>query len=170
MSFDGVEDAIKAYMRDPAWAPHKVIVDGANKQGVESMRQRSNIPFEYADKRDKATFIELMNADFVQAKIQILESDGNRDLCRELTKLLWVVDGDKIKLPKTENPNIANHRCDALLYAWRCGYHYSHEPATKKVVRYSPEWYQQQSEDIWEKEREHLRDLQERGGDPEGSW
>lgn len=165
MSFDGVEDTIKAYLRDPVLAPHKVVIDGANKQGVESMRLRSNIPFEYADKRDKATFIELCNADFVQAKIQILENEGNAVLCKELTRLLWDVDGDKIKLPKTENPNIANHRADALLYAWRMGYHYQAQPAEKKVVKYSAEWYRQQADDIWEREKEKLQaDLEDKAG------
>ncbi len=62
MTFDQVADRIQEFMRDPIMAPHKVFIDGANKQGVESMRARSNIPFEYADKQDKATFIELCKA------------------------------------------------------------------------------------------------------------
>ncbi len=64
-----VASKIREYMADKTNAPHRVIVDGANKQGVESMRGRTSIPFEYADKQDKATFIELCNADLVQGKV-----------------------------------------------------------------------------------------------------
>ncbi len=68
MTFDDVaEKKIQEFMRNTSIAPNRVkIIDGANKQGVESMRHRSNIPFEYADKQDKATFIELCNNDLIQ--------------------------------------------------------------------------------------------------------
>ncbi len=154
--FDQVIEIIQQFMKDPELAPHKVFIDGANKQGVESMRARSNIPFEYADKQDKATFIELCNSDLVQEKIQILNNDINRPLWTEMAALVWVTDGDKIKFPKKEHPNLANHLCDAFLYSWRNGYHYHSAPAEKKVVVGSREWYLQQNENIWEKEREKL--------------
>ena len=155
-------------MRPPALEPHRVIIDGANKQGVESMRQRSNIPFEYADKTDKATFIELMNADYVQGRIKIVDSPENKPLIQEVMALVWVTDGDRIKIPKKEHPTLPNNRCDALLYAWRCGYHYHATPAEKKVTKYSKEWYAQQASEIWEREREHLMDQEARDPwDPE---
>jgi len=56
MEFDAVAAKVQEFMRDPEWAPHRVIIDGANKQGVESMRARSSIAFEYADKQDKVSF------------------------------------------------------------------------------------------------------------------
>lgn len=156
MTFDQVVVVIEEFMKDPVMAPHKVFIDGANKQGVESMRARSAIPFEYADKLDKATFIELCNADLVQAKILIHDKPYNRPLWEEMTSLVWVTDGEKIKFPKKEHPNLSNHLCDAFLYAWRCGYHFHAAPAVKKIVMGSKEWYEQQAKDIWEREREKL--------------
>lgn len=154
--FDQVVEIIQQFMKDPDYAPHKVFIDGANKQGVESMRQRSSIPFEYADKQDKATFIELCNSDLIQGKILVLDRDFNRPLWEEMASLVWVTEGEKIKLPKKEHPNLPNHLCDAFLYSWRNGYHYAAGPAEKKITYGSREWYEKQSEDIWERERENL--------------
>jgi hypothetical protein len=290
MTFDDVVVKIEEFMKDPIMSPHKVVIDGANKQGVESMRQRSSIPFEYADKQDKATFIELCNSDLIQGKIKILDKLENRDLWLEMSSLVWKTDGDKIKYPKQEHPALPNHlcfiagtmiqtptgqvpietlrcgdlvetrkgprriqntmnskarvislhmsdgtsitctpdhpfwsdgtwiealyltstdillswaelqsqrelcsgastacvaqdsskriesvynitveeeheyfangllvsNCDAFLYSWRCGWHYAATPADKKITIGSREWYLQQSEEIWEKERDNL--------------
>ncbi len=156
MTFDQVADKILWFMRDTEWAPHKVVIDGANKQGVESMRQRSSIPFEYADKQDKATFIELCNADLVQAKIQILDIPENRPLWDEMCSLVWTTDGDKIRLPKKEHPALSNHLCDGFLYSWRMGFHFHSAPAEVKIPVGSKAWYEKQAEGIWDRERERL--------------
>lgn len=155
MTFDDVASKIQEFMKGEL-APHRVIIDGANKQGVESMRHRSNIPFEFADKQDKATFIELCNSDLIQGHIKILDRAENRPLWEEMSALVWMTDGDKLKYPKKEHPALPNHLCDAFLYSWRCGWHYASTPPEKKIVVGSREWYLQQSEDIWEKERERL--------------
>lgn len=167
MEFDQVAAKIQEYMRDPAMAPSKVVIDGANKQGVESMRARSAIPFEYADKQDKVTFIELCNADLVQGKIMVLDTPGNRPLWDEMLALVWVTDGGKICYPKKEHPNLSNHLCDAFLYAWRMGYHFHSEPAEVKIPMYSKAWYDKQAENIWEREREKLQQEQQGEG---GLW
>lgn len=156
LTFDQFSDHIVTDYMAKDWAPHRVIVDGANKQGVESMRQRSKIPFEYADKQDKVTFIELCNSDLVQGKVKILDTSENRPLWQEMAALVWVTDGDKIKLPKKEHPALPNHRTDAFLYAWRNGYHYHSLPKEVKHPIGSKAWYEQQAQDIWEKERERL--------------
>lgn len=156
LTFDQVVEVIQKFMKDPVYAPHKVFIDGANKQGVESMRQRSNIPFEFADKQDKATFIELCNGDLVQGKIKILDTDFNRPLWEEMASLVWMTDGEKIRLPKKEHPNLPNHLCDAFLYAWRNGYHYHSAPSVPVVIRGSKAWYEQQASGIWERERDRL--------------
>lgn len=170
MTFDQVADRIQLFMRDPFMAPHKVFIDGANKQGVESMRARSTIPFEYADKKDKATFIELCNADLVQARILVVDTPENRPLWDEMSSLVWVTDGDKIKFPKKEHPNLSNHLCDAFLYAWRNGYHYHSAPAEVKIPIGSKAWYEKQAEDIWERERENLVNQDQKGLWPSEDW
>ena len=172
LTFDQVTEVILGFMRDPELAPHKIIIDGANKQGVESMRQRSSIPFEYADKLDKATFIELCNADLVQAKIKIVESPDNRRLCDEMSSLVWQTEGDKIKIPRKEHPALPNHLCDAFLYAWRMGYHYdASTQAEVKLVHGSKEWYAAQAVNIWERERERLVQASQNSDWPDmGDW
>lgn len=170
MTFDQVVDRINVFMRDTTMAPHKVFIDGANKQGVESMRQRSAIPFEYADKQDKATFIELLNADLVQAKVMIHDTAENRPLWEEMTSLVWVTDGDKIKIPKKEHPNLSNHLCDAMLYAWRNGFHYHSTAPEIKIPIGSKAWYEKQAEDIWKREREAIEAAQNKGLWPSEEW
>lgn len=162
MTFDDVVIKIQEFMKGD-YPPQRVVIDGANKQGVESMKQRSAIPFEYADKQDKATFIELCNSDLTQGVVKILNTEENRPLWDEMSSLVWQTDGDKIKYPKKEHPALSNHLCDAFLYSWRCGWHYASTPLAKKLVTGSKEWYLKQSEDMWERERERLEQ-------PTGEW
>ena len=154
MTFDQVVEKIQEFQQDIYFPPSKIIIDGANKQGIESMRNRSAIPFTYADKQGKVDFIEMLNADLVQAKIKI--HNDNTTLVNEMMSLVWQTDGDKIRLPKKEHPALPNHLCDAFLYAWRNGYHYASTTATVKHPVGSPAWYNEQAVNIWEKEREKI--------------
>jgi phage terminase large subunit len=167
LTFDQVALKIIEFQKDSDWAPHRIVIDGANKQGVESMRERYGIPFEYADKLDKATFIELCNADMVQGKIQFLETPENRPTWEEMLTLVWMTDGDKIRMPKKEHPALSNHRCDGFLYAWRLGYHYHSIEKVKAPPIGSREWYLKQNDQMWEREREALI-KQDQGGDDWG--
>lgn len=168
MTFDQVVAKINEFLQDPNMAPNRVIIDGANKQGVESMRTRSSIPFEYADKQGKVDFIEMLNGDLIQGKIMIQRDC--RVLIQEMMGLVWMTDGEKIKYPKKEHPSLSNHLCDAFLYAWRNGYHYHSSKVEDKVAKYSKEWYAKQAEDIWEREREQLEQKQNNDWGDEGGW
>lgn len=164
-----VVSKINEYISDKAREPSIIVIDGANKQGVESMRLRSSIPFVYADKQGKVDFIEMMNADLVQGRLKIPATSAQ--LINEMMSLVWKTDGDKIIIPKKEHPSLPNHRCDSLLYLWRMGYHYQSSAAEKKPVVGSREWYLEQSKDVWEKEREKLENEQNPSGFPEeGGW
>jgi PBSX family phage terminase large subunit len=132
----------------------KVIVDGANKQGVEEMQRRHGVALTPSEKQDKVTFIELLNAELIQARIKI--NQNCRNLINELMGLVWKTTGDVIDLPKKEHPALPNHLCDALLYAWRYCYSYMAEPAVKRPVMGTKAWQQQENDNIWEKEREKL--------------
>lgn len=166
MTFDQVVIKINEFMLDPQFPVSKVIIDGANKQGVESMRIRSAIPFEYADKQGKVDFIEMLNGDFIQAKIKI--NQRCETLIDELRGLVWLTDGDKIVLPKKENPSLSNHLCDAFLYAWRNGFHYHSTPKEETLIKYSKDWYAKQAEEIWE--REKVKMLEDSNWGDEGGW
>ncbi len=167
MTFDQVVTKVNEFMADKLYPPSKVIIDGANKQGVESMRVRSSIPFEYADKQGKVDFIEMLNADLIQSKILI--SPLCTTLIDELMSLVWKTNGDVIVVPKKEHPSLPNHLCDALLYAWRNGYHFHSTAALEVIPVGSKAWYAKQADDIWEKEREKMINQQENNGNwPEG--
>lgn len=170
MTFDQVVAKIEEFMADPLMPPAKIIIDGANKQGVETMRQRSALPFEYADKQGKVDFIEILNGDLVQAKVQIHHSCSQ--LVNELMGLVWKTDGDLIVYPKKEHPSLPNHLCDAFLYAWRNGFHYMSQPDEKKPVTGSKEWYLKHQQVDWEKERQKIETeyMQNSAWPEETSW
>jgi hypothetical protein len=105
----------------------KVIIDGSNKQAVEEMQRRHDLALTAADKREKADFIQLLNGDLIQGKIKL--SPQCKELKEEALTLIWVVKDDQIIFPRKENPNCANHLCDAWLYAWRFCYPFMAEPA-----------------------------------------
>lgn len=144
MTFDMVEAKLLTFLNDPKYPVNSVIIDGANKQGVETMTMRSNILFEYADKLGKVDHIEILNGDLIQGKIKIHESE--RDLVDEMMSLVWKTNGDKIVYPKKEHPSLPNHRCDALLYGWFNGYHFLSTPAQKALVPGSPEYIKEQED------------------------
>ena len=162
MTLPDVENKIHEFQH--RYEVSRIIIDGSAKQAIETMRTKTAIPFEFADKQGKEAFIELLNSDLIQEKVKIHKSCKN--LIDEMMSLVWMTDGDKIRFPKKEHPALSNHLCDALLYNWRMCFHHHSEPATRLVPVGSNEWYQKQSEDIWERERTRLE--QEAGND--GGW
>jgi len=132
----------------------KIIVDGADKQGVEEIRRRHGLPLEASDKHDKVTFIELLNSELIQAKIKIHKNCNN--LIQEMSGLVWKTTGDVIDIPRKEHPALPNHLCDALLYSWRYCYSYAWQAIVKRPVIGSAAWHAEQNAKIWETEREKI--------------
>ena len=155
MDITDVANKIKEFQR--SYEVAKVIIDGANKQGVEEMQRRHGVPLTPSEKQDKVTFIELLNADLIQAHIKIHKNATN--LIQELMGLVWKTTGDQIDLPKKEHPSLPNHLCDAFLYAWRYCYQYMSEPKTVKPVMGTKAWHDEENAKMWEKEREKLEEL-----------
>ena len=110
---------IEKYCSDPRHPAGRVVIDGANKQGVETMKMRTPIYFEYADKTGKVDHIEMMNGDLLQGKLKVHYSC--QSLIDEMMGLVWKSEGDKIIYPKKEHPSLPNHLCDSLLYAFVYG-------------------------------------------------
>lgn len=144
MTFDQVEAKLLEYIKDPKHPVNSVIIDGANKQGVETMTMRSNILFEYADKLGKVDHIEICNGDLIQGKVKIHESC--HDLFDEMMSLVWRTSGDKIVYPKKEHPSLPNHLCDAFLYGWFNGWHFLHTPARKALTPGTAEYTKEQED------------------------
>jgi len=135
----------------------KVIIDGANKQGVEEMQRRHGVALTPSEKQDKVTFIELLNADLIQGYVKIHKNATN--LIQELMGLVWKTTGDQIDIPKKEHPALPNHLCDAFLYAWRYCYQYMSEPKVVRPVMGTKAWHDEENAKMWEKEREKLEEL-----------
>lgn len=160
MTFDMVEKKLLEFINDKTHPVNSVIIDGANKQGVETMTMRSNILFEYADKLGKADHIEIMNGDLIQGKVKIHEKE--HELIDELMALVWKTDGDKILYPKKEHPTLPNHRADAMLYGWYNGWHFLAQPKKIVPIRGTSEYIKEQEDlhkqAIMEKlQREHAQ-------------
>lgn len=142
MTFDQVAAKLQEFLNDKAHPVNSVIIDGANKQGVETMRMRTDILFEYADKLGKVDHIEILNGDLIQGKIRIHTSC--HELIDEMAGLVWKTVGDKIIYPKKEHPSLPNHLCDAFLYGWFNGYHFLSSPAKRASMPGTPEYIAEQ--------------------------
>lgn len=120
-------NAIKGLLKNfPSAA---LVVDGANKQAVEEMRNRHGLGLEAADKTAKSDFMRIMRDDLIESRIQIVEPQ-NGQLLEEMRALMWLKGTDD------EDPRCQNHLCDALLYNWRNARSYIEKP---EVVEWKSE-------------------------------
>ena len=120
LDFTDVSERIKQYRE--RFAIPKIIVDGANKQGVEEMRRRHRLPLECAEKQGKADYIAMMNGDFDLGGVKVLPP-ARVPLDGEWSKLVWDAErraaGQMVEASKCEN-----HLSDAALYLWRYARNY----------------------------------------------
>lgn len=131
-----------------------IVIDNANKQAVEEMRRRHDIPLTAASKTGKADFIEIMNGEFVQGRIK-LHRKAAAPLMDEYGQLVW----DERSPRREEHPACPNHLSDAMLYAWRHCYQYIAEQLLPNGMR------KHHTEADWmliQEEQELERVLQER--------
>lgn len=140
---DVTEVANRAKALDRIYSFDAWVVDGANKQAVEEMRRRHDIPWRPADKRGKADFIELMNAEFLTGGIRVVAKDC-APLVEEYRNLVWDMKLLKTTGKREEHPNCKNHAADGGLYNWRYCYPYLAEalPGDRPKAG-SPEWLAQ---------------------------
>jgi hypothetical protein len=103
MLYSDVAERIQYYRN--LHANMTIVVDAANKQGIEEMKQRYRLPLIASDKHGKPGFIELMNADLARGFIKCLpEADS---LLTEMSSLVW----DDTKAARVEHSACANHKC-----------------------------------------------------------
>lgn len=133
-----VAEKIKEY--ESKYKFDKKVVDGANKQFVESLRKRLGINLTPADKREKWEHQQLMNADFVAGKIKLSPKCSNLATCY----------GKIIRDPKSDIPRESmschrwSHIPDAALYSYFYAYTYLSKRPEQGPVLYSPEWYKKE--------------------------
>lgn len=135
------------------YKPVKYVIDGAHKQSVEELKKRYHFPFVAADKTGKSDIIELMNADFIMAKIKVLPAASK--LVELWGKLIW----DPKSQKREELALCSNNLPDSALYNWRMCYHYASKPAVKKITPGS----EQEIEEFWEKEARKVEKIKKKG-------
>lgn len=124
----------------------KIIIDGANKQGIQEMVRRYQLPLHNADKTDKATFMRMLADDVTTGIVKVL--DGANSIISEASSLQW-----KNELKESEDPRCANHLCDALLYLHRHAFNYLHKQQPKPKDYYAESTIDQ----FWEDEADKIR-------------
>ena len=121
-----------------------IVVDGANKQAVEEFRRRHNLPLIAADKRGKAEFIDIMNAEFIKGNIKLSrDCDGLRV---EYAHLTWEERAWNKKI-RREDPRAANHKADSGAYAYRLAYAYLYSTIETKPKYGTPEFWKADAEE-----------------------
>lgn len=121
----------------------RVVIDGANKQGVEHLRKVYRLPLVIAQKQGKLDFIRHMNTDLITERIKVVKSKC-MDLITEWAALIW---DDRARIP-TEKEGCDNHAADAALYAWRDALHFMAGDRPKKPA--SP-WSEEAADEFWER-------------------
>lgn len=139
---------------------HKIIVDGANKQAVEEIMKRHQIPLITAEKQGKSDFIEIMNAELILGRIKVNAKNGTV-LIDEWQNLVWREKGTK----REENPACPNHTADATLYAWRYCYSYLSAPPVPKPKPGTPEWFEKEVSDMEQAAIDYFTRLEQESGE-----
>lgn len=113
----------------------RVVIDGANKQAVEELRRRHDLPVTAADKTGKADFIEILNGDLIAGNLRV-DLENASVLVDEWGGLVW---DERVIGRRVEHPACPNHASDAALYAWRHCHAYLGETFVSRPPAGTPE-------------------------------
>jgi hypothetical protein len=127
------------------YAIEQVVIDGANADAVAELNNRHSLEAIPADKTGKADFIDIMNAEFIQARILLAAGEATEALRTEYSNLIW----DEKKLEKQrkreEHPACDNHCTDGTLYGWRYCWQYLSVAVVERPQRNTAAWFAEQS-------------------------
>lgn len=139
----------------------KVVVDqgGLGKKIAEELSKRYKIGVQAAEKVRKVEFIELMNDCMRTGTLRAKKGSRFADDCM---KVEW--DNDK----STPDKKVISKRfhsdiCEAVLYAWRESYGFTHQPDKVKPNYLSKEWAKAEEDRMFEDELEKLTKEKEDG-------
>lgn len=147
MTVSDVAERIKYYQKDYPYLKITIDAGAQGKMIAEEIRQRFNVPLIAAEKNGKAGFIEIMNSDFQNGIVKLVDQK-TKELQNELLSLIWDSEEDT----RVEDHRYPNHLTDAALYAWRYCYNYSPSELPKKVKPNTEEFM----DAWWEKEAERI--------------
>lgn len=118
-----VPSAIAAKIRElvDTYRPHCIVADtgGLGKSITEEFIQRYHLAIEPAEKREKLTYITLLNGDFIDGKCFV-----QKDLTKLRDQYLTLTKAENPTAVKYEEPTLPNDLCDAVLYGYRKAKHF----------------------------------------------
>lgn len=154
MTITDVAERLRHHER--IYRPERHLIDNANKQAVEELKQRFGLALTPAEKAGKADFIQIVNDDLRAKRIKFVRAH-TEPLVAEMRTLTW----DEKKYAKgqyVEAPRRPNHCCDAFLYPWRYCYNW-----VDRGVQNNPRnTTEQEIDNFWKREceRGEMRALQ----------
>jgi len=125
----------------------RIVADtgGFGKGYAEEFKVRFSLPVLAAQKLNKVTYIEMMNGDLWNGKLQVCRT-GNRDLLDEIRLLQW--DENRLSRGKfVYDRNFADHLTDALLYAWRECRHHDYDPVEEGPVPGTDDFWRKKADE-----------------------
>jgi len=102
------------------FAYDQIIADGASKQVLEEIRRRYSIPITVSEKHDKRGFIGIINTEFNNSKIKLVDKSTTQ-LQDELNNLIWNETKRRANIFE-ELASCKNDLCDAFNYLTRFMY------------------------------------------------
>jgi hypothetical protein len=141
---------------------YKIVLDegGLGKKIGEDIRTRFGCPLEPADKAHKQDNVEFLNDDLRLGRFKA-KKDSRFALDSYLVQIDWdKTRPNKIVIKKEPHSDII----DAVLYAFRESYSFTHKPEKPKPAYGTREWAEAQHDEMWQKE---LEGFQKQSSSPE---
>ena len=142
----------------------KIVMDtgGLGKKISEEIIRRYQIPVQAAEKTRKFEYIELMNG---ALRTGGLLAKQNSLFAQDSYKVEW--DRDKMRPDRRVISNrFHSDICEAVLYAWRESYSFSHIPGKPKAVWGTEAWHAEEQERMEAEAEEHFKAIEDNSKDP----
>lgn len=161
--FTDVSNTIKKMKHD--FPIQKIVVDGANKQGIEEMKKRLGLPeLENAEKTGKVTYLRLLRDEVIMGKLKFLK--GSTDSVKAEWESLQWKNSDR----EEEDPRCQNHNSDSTLYGWRATFALRADPPAPRPKETDPEYESFLEEKEDERVAEELQEYSEIYGNEEEDY
>lgn len=137
----------------------RIVIDtaGLGKKITEEISKRYKVPMIPADKKRKNEYIELFNDTLRTGKFK---AKATSKFAQDSNKVEWDLDKstpDRKVISKRFHSDI----CDAVVYAWKESYAYTHEKVPDAPRIGSSEWAKIEEEKMFQEEYEKLKAIEE---------
>lgn len=147
---------------------NKIVVDtgGLGKKISEEISKRYKISVTPAEKIRKVEYIELLND---AMRTGVLKAKSDSVFASDCMKVEW--DTDK----STPDKRVISRRfhsdvCEAVLYAWRESYSYTHARKPKTIVYGSKEWQEEEIARMEAQAEEYFKNLENANKNDDFEW